>query len=72
MDNVKSPEHYMLDGLDIESIDVIKSVLGIEGFVLFCHGNVLKYIIRANKKNGIEDIKKARVYLDWIIENEEI
>ena len=70
-DNVHSPSHYKLDGLDIESIDVIKSILGEEGFKAFCHGNALKYLTRANKKNGIEDFKKAQVYLNWYIEEVE-
>lgn len=70
-DHIKSPSHYKLDGLNVESIDVVKAILGKEGFKSFCHGNALKYLIRTNKKNGIEDIKKARVYLDWLIEEME-
>lgn len=37
--NVKSPKHYKLEGLNVESIEVIKSVLGKEGFKSFCKGN---------------------------------
>lgn len=70
-DNVNSPSHYKLDGLNVESIDVIKSILGAEGFKAFCYGNALKYLTRANKKNGIEDFKKAQVYLKWYIEEVE-
>lgn len=66
-DNVRSPKHYKLDGLDIESIDIIRAVLG-DGFKDFCRGNVIKYVLRANKKNGVEDLKKANVYLNWEIE----
>lgn len=69
-DSVKSPDHYKLEGLEIESIDVIKAVLGSDGFKAFCIGNALKYLIRAEKKGGREDYKKARVYLDWIIESD--
>lgn len=58
-DNVKSPKHYKLEGLDIESIDVVKAILGKEGFKSFCHGNALKYLFRCNKKNGLEDLKKS-------------
>lgn len=72
-DNVKSPKHYKLEGLNVESIDVVKSILGKEGFKSFCHGNALKYLIRTNKKNGLEDLKKAKVYLEWLIkENDEV
>ena len=34
-------------------------------------GNVLKYSSRWRKKDGVQDLKKAKVYLDWAIENEE-
>ena len=34
-------------------------------------GNSLKYILRHQKKNGLEDLKKARKNLDWIIEEME-
>lgn len=67
-DVIKSPSHYMLDGLNVEAIDVIKAVLGKDGFKAHCRGCTLKYLLRADKKNRIEDLKKARVYLNWEIE----
>ncbi len=70
-DNVNSPNHYKLEGLNCETIDVVKARLGKEGFKSFCVGNILKYILRAEKKNGLEDYKKARKYLDWLIAREE-
>ena len=70
-DNVNSPKHYQLDGLNIEVIDIIKSVLGTEKFEGYCRGNVIKYIMRADEKNGLEDLKKARVYLNWEIKSKE-
>ena len=66
-DNIKSPKHYKLEGLNIESIDVIKATLGKEGFKAFCKGNIMKYLIRAEKKNGLEDYKKAQTYLTWYL-----
>lgn len=69
IDNVNKPSHYQLD-CGVESIEIIKRVLGLRGFVAFCLGNVLKYLIRAQKKNGKEDYKKAAKYLEWVIENE--
>lgn len=66
-DNIKSPKHYQLEGLNVGSIEVIKSVLGKEGFKSFCKGNILKYLIRAEKKNGTEDYRKAKTYLDWFL-----
>lgn len=70
MDNVNKPKHYQLDGLPCESIDVIRAVLGKDGFRKFCRGNTLKYLIRADKKNGLEDLMKAQVYLGWEIDTE--
>lgn len=66
-DTVNEPKHYRLDGLGIESIDVIKAVLREDGFKAFCRGNALKYLIRADHKGGVEDLEKARVYLNWEI-----
>lgn len=70
-DKINSPNHYKLEGLNCETIDVVKARLGKEGFKSFCVGNILKYILRAEKKNGLEDYKKAHKYLDWLIEREE-
>lgn len=70
VDNINSPKHYRLPGLNIESIDIIRAILG-KYFKWFCLGNIIKYILRAEKKNGLEDYKKARKYLDWLIKGEE-
>ena len=70
-DKIISPKHYKLEGLDIEAIDVIKSVLGKDKFEGYCRGNVIKYILRSDSKNGIEDLKKAQVYLNWEIMSKE-
>ena len=37
----------------------------------FAEGNVIKYIMRWRDKNGIQDLKKAKRYIDLIIELEE-
>lgn len=68
-DAVRSPKHYKLPGLNIESIDVLRSVLTPEEFKGFCRGNALKYLIRAGRKdNELQDIKKAGVYIGWCID----
>lgn len=65
-DKVNSPDHYKLRGLDIEAIDVIRGALTEDEFRGFCKGNVLKYTIREGHKNGDEDLKKAKKYLDYL------
>lgn len=37
----------------------------------FAEGNVIKYVCRYKHKNGLEDLLKARHYLDALIEREE-
>ena len=34
-------------------------------------GKILKYMLNERKNNGLEDLKKARKHLDWLIELEE-
>ena len=67
-DNINSPNHYKLDGLDVEVIDVIKAT--VKDFNSFCHGNIIKYVLRADKKNGIEDFKKVKKYIEMMIGDE--
>ena len=67
-DPVKSPNHYVGK---IECIDYLRDKLTPEEFTGFCMGNVLKYSSRWRKKDGVQDLKKAKVYLEWAIENEE-
>ena len=70
--DISNPKHYKLDGLDIESIDVVKAVLGEEGFINFCLGNILKYAIRAKKKGQFDsDIGKIKTYCEFIAEAKE-
>lgn len=63
-DNPLSPYHY--SHLKIQPIDFIT-----ENNLGFCEGNILKYVCRWNYKNGVEDLKKAQVYLNKLIEKVE-
>lgn len=64
--NATSPDHYKKGGL--ETITILKKKLTPEEFAGFCKGNILKYVLRADYKNGVEDYEKALVYLKWLIE----
>lgn len=65
-DTINHPSHYT-NG-KVECIDGIEAATtGLEGIEAVCTGNVLKYIWRWKLKNGIEDLKKARWYLDRLI-----
>lgn len=66
-DNVHHPKHYETYIKGLETIDIIYAALGPDLFRGYCRGNVLKYLLRADQKNGVEDLEKAAVYLDWEI-----
>ena len=62
-DTIKQPKHYIANA--IEHNDFI-----IANKLNFCEGNVVKYISRWRLKNGVEDLKKAKQYIDFLIEKE--
>lgn len=58
---VDHPSHYK--GSKFECIDVMLDTFGKEELKSFCKLNAFKYLYRANKKNGVEDMKKAEWYI---------
>lgn len=66
-DKVNHPTHYTYG--DIEVIDFIEQVTkDYKPELAFAIGNAIKYISRANRKNGKEDLDKARWYLNRAFE----
>lgn len=63
-----NPSHYKDNG--IECIEYMKQRLGTDAFLGYLNGNVIKYTHRWQYKNGIEDLRKARWYLDRLIEEQ--
>ena len=67
-DNVNHPNHYQniagVEAIDILN-DVVKDLPGTRAAMLW---NTLKYLLRFQKKNGVEDLKKAQNYLQWLID----
>lgn len=68
-DNVNHPDHYQniagVEAIDILN-DVVKDLPGKQAAMLW---NSMKYLFRFQKKNGVEDLKKARTYLDYLIDD---
>lgn len=64
---VNHPDHYQniagVEAIDILN-DVVKDLPGKQAAMLW---NSMKYLFRFQKKNGVEDLKKARNYLDYLI-----
>jgi hypothetical protein len=59
-----NPDHYKNA---IETIDAIEASMTPEAFRGYLKGNVIKYVTRYEKKNGLEDLKKADWYLSKLI-----
>ena len=65
-DMVNNPPHYA--GGSVECIDAIKASLTPQQYAGYLRGNVIKYLWRYDRKGGAEDLRKARTYLEWLIE----
>ncbi|MCG2031198.1 DUF3310 domain-containing protein [Staphylococcus epidermidis] len=66
-DKVNHPTHYTYGNIEI--IDFIEQVTkDYKPELAFAIGNAIKYISRANRKNGKEDLDKARWYLNRAFE----
>lgn len=65
-DVVNQPSHYTVGG--IETIDYMAAKSSPEEFRGHLRLTALKYMSRAGyKDDALQDFKKARVYLDWLI-----
>lgn len=63
VDNNKiKPSYY---GNEIDVIDFVMA-----NNLDFIQGNIIKYVVRYRNKNGLEDLLKAREYLNRLIEEE--
>jgi hypothetical protein len=69
-DPVNHPAHYTSGG--IECIDAMQAAFGAEAVKDFCLCNAFKYLWRHRQKNGVEDLKKARWYLNRLIREMEV
>ena len=69
-DNIISPNHYASDK-GFEVFDVQEAFIHeLKGMAASYWCNIVKYILRFQKKNGVEDLKKAKYYLEKLIEEE--
>lgn len=69
--NKISPKYYLkhIGNLYVSCLEIIEMLTKEikDPFEAFCIGNVIKYIWRYKNKNGVEDLRKARTYLTYII-----
>lgn len=66
-DPVNRPAHYFNNG--IECIEAMAAAFGDETVENFCLCNAFKYLWRHREKGGLEDLRKCRWYLNWLITN---
>ena len=62
MDKI-SPDYYQKGNIEVTDFIIDQSMS-------FLEGNVVKYITRYKEKSGIEDLRKARWYLEKLIEEQ--
>lgn len=66
---VSHPSHYQ-SKTGLETIDVIEAFTeNLNGIEATDTGNILKYVCRWKNKNGLQDLKKARWYLEHLIDH---
>ena len=66
-DMVNHPSHYISE-TGMEVIDVIEAfTFDLKGIEAVDTGNILKYVCRWKKKNGLQDLQKAKWYLEHLI-----
>lgn len=62
-DDPTHPSHYQGAGMQVWDVW--------DAFNLGAYeSNIVKYVLRWKEKNGVEDLKKAKVYLDRLIEQQ--
>lgn len=67
-DNVNHPAHYTAG--KVECIDALEAATdGLNGIEAVCTANAVKYLWRWKRKNGREDLEKARWYIDHLLDH---
>jgi len=61
--NIISPDYYKKGNIEVTDFILDQSMS-------FLEGNVVKYLVRHKEKSGIDDLRKARWYLDKLIEEQ--
>ena len=61
--NKISPDYYQKGNIEVTDFIIDQSMS-------FLEGNIVKYLTRYKEKSGIEDLRKARWYLEKLIEEQ--
>jgi hypothetical protein len=66
-DAVDHPAHYTSSDAKCVSCNTPIECIDVVGSLPFLEGNIIKYLWRHSHKNGLEDLRKARFYLNHLI-----
>lgn len=62
-----NPDHYHPHGIIThEPIEIMKGMMSPDAYRGYLVGNVIKYVCRYDRKNGVEDLEKAKKYIDFL------
>ena len=65
--DVRQQHHYTAQAVQpIEYMEITMTPEQYEGYLL---GNVIKYISRYRHKNGLQDLRKGKVYMGWLVDH---
>lgn len=65
-DKINHPAYYTQGG--VECIEAIAAAtVGLEGIEAYCTACAIKYLWRWKRKNGTEDLRKAKWYIDYLL-----
>ena len=65
--DVKNQQHYTKQV--VQPIEYMELTMTPEQFSGYLLGNVIKYVSRYRHKNGLEDLRKAEVYMGWLVDH---
>lgn len=66
--DIKKPSHYYNEE-GVECKDIIRDILGHDGYMDYCRGAAIKYLFRyKDKENPIKDLGKAKQYISMMME----
>lgn len=60
------PDHYIRGG--ISCAEAVEAMCGYEGTIGYWEGTILAYLWRWREKNGVEDLRKAKRCVEFLIE----
>jgi hypothetical protein len=62
-----NPQHY-IGANGTQLVEVLKEFLTKEEYIGWCKGSIVSYLLRANRKNGEEDYRKAQKICEFLVE----